>query len=58
MTTQDITRKPTLDPTLFDRLRELFARPDMVDYCRRATTPARHHTRRALQDTDLRSWRD
>jgi len=47
-----------LDPTLFDKLRNLLARPDMIDYCRRTTMPARHPTRRGFQDTDLRSWRD
>jgi hypothetical protein len=58
MTTQDTTRT-TLDASLFDRLRELFARPDMIAHCQRATAPARHHTRRAFhQDTDFRSWRD
>ncbi len=47
-----------LDPSLFDKLKSLLGRPDLLDACRRANS-ARHHTRRSfLQDMDLRSWRD
>lgn len=59
MSTQNTTTGTSFDPGLFDKLRELLVRPDMVDFCRRATTPATIRRNRSdLRHIDLRSWRD
>lgn len=57
MTTRETTEM--FDPGLFAKLRDLLARPDMVDFCRRATAPATIRRNRSdLRHIDLRSWKD
>ena len=59
MTTVNRNDSELLDPSLFDRLREVLGRPDLIDFARRRTAPATvRRTRSDLRHLDLRSWRD